>query len=45
MKFQPRTVALKDGRTCILCPTYPEYAEQMIEYLEITAAETPFLLK
>lgn len=45
MKFQPRTLTLKDGRTCILCPTYPEYAEQMIEYLKITAEETPFLLR
>ena len=45
MKFQPRTLTLKDGRTCILCPTYPEYAEQMIEYLKLTAEETPFLLR
>lgn len=45
MKFQPRTLTLKDGRTGILCPTYPEYAEQMIEYLKITAEETPFLLR
>lgn len=45
MRFQPRTLTLKDGRTCILCPTYPEYAEQMIEYLKLTAEETPFLLR
>ena len=45
MKFQERTITLKDGRPCILCPTYPEYAADMIEYLKITAAETPFLLR
>jgi RimJ/RimL family protein N-acetyltransferase len=45
MKFQERTITLKDGRTCTLCPTYPEYAADMIEYLKITAAETPFLLR
>ena len=33
MKFEHRTITLKDGRTCVLCPTYPEYAEEMIEYL------------
>ena len=45
MKFEHRKVTLKDGRTCVLCPTYPEYAEEMIEYLKITAAETPFVLR
>lgn len=45
MKFPERTFTLKDGRACTLCPTYPEYAEDMIEYLKITAAETPFLLR
>ena len=45
MRFEERTFTLKDGRTCVLCPTYPEYAADMIEYLKITAAETPFLLR
>ncbi len=45
MKFQPRTFTLKDGRTCMLCPTYPEFAADMIEYMKITAEETPFLLR
>jgi len=45
MKFEHRKITLKDGRTCVLCPTYPEYAEEMIEYLKITAAETPFVLR
>lgn len=33
MKFEHRIINLKDGRTCVLCPTYPKYAEEMIEYL------------
>lgn len=45
MRFSERTVTLKDGRTCLLCPTYPEYAADMIEYLKVTAEETPFLLR
>lgn len=45
MKFQERTITLKNGSTCILCPTYPKYAADMLEYLKITAAETPFLLR
>ncbi len=45
MKFEEKTVSLKDGRTCILKPTTSEYAAEMIEYLKITAAETPFLLR
>ena len=45
MRFPERIITLKDGRTCKLCPTYPEYAADMIEYMKITAAETPFLLR
>lgn len=45
MKFQPRTITLKDGRTCVLRPTHPNDSADMIEYLKITAAETPFLLR
>ena len=45
MRFEDREIVLKDGRKCILRPTSPEYADQMIEYLEKTSAETPFLLR
>jgi len=45
MNFPERTITLKDGRTCTLCPTYPKYAADMIEYMKITAEETPFLLR
>ena len=45
MKFAEKTILLKDGRTCILKPTTPEYAEEMIKYMKKTAEETPFLLR
>jgi len=45
MKFEHKEITLKDGHACVLCPTYPEYAEEMIEYMKITAAETPFVLR
>lgn len=45
MRFEPRKIILKDGRECILTPNSPEYAEEMLEYLKKTSAETPFLLR
>lgn len=45
MRFDVRTIILKDGRTCILRPTHPDDAEQMIEYMKQTAGETPYLLR
>ena len=45
MRFKEKEITLKDGRKCILKPTEPEYAEQMIEYLKVTSAETPYLLR
>lgn len=45
MKFEERELVLKDGRTCILKPTSPEYAQEMIDYMKKTAGETDFLLR
>ena len=45
MRFEERKVQLKDGNVCVLCPTSADYAEEMIEYMKLTAAETPFLLR
>ncbi len=45
MEFPERTFTLKDGRTCTLKPTGPELAGEMIEYMKVTAGETPFLLR
>ena len=45
MIFDARTIRLKDGRECTLRPTQPDDAPAMIEYLEKTSGETPFLLR
>ena len=45
MKFEPRTITLKDGRTCILRPTHPLDAEEMIAYIKQIAEETRFVLR
>ncbi|MBQ5316974.1 MAG: GNAT family N-acetyltransferase [Oscillospiraceae bacterium] len=45
MRFSPKTILLKDGRKCTLRPAVPDDAVQLIEYLKLTAAETPYLLK
>ncbi len=45
MRFPEKKILLKDGRTCILRPTGPDLAEEMLDYLKITSAETPFLLR
>lgn len=45
MKFAEKTVILKDGRKCLLRPATPDDAQEMIDYLKLTATETPFLLR
>ncbi len=45
MKFAPKEIILKDGRTCALRPTAPDDAEAMIQYLKDTSGETAFLLR
>ena len=45
MIFEPKTVPLKDGRTCLLRPVRAEDATAMIDDLRTVAAETPFLLR
>ena len=45
MRFPERQITLKDGRSCILRPTGPEVAAEMIEYMRKTADETPWLLR
>ena len=45
MRFPEKEITLKDGRKCILRPTNPDLAEEMIEYLKVTSGETPFLLR
>ena len=45
MRFPERTLTLKDGRTCVLRPNGPDLAEEMVEYMKITAGETQWLLR
>ena len=45
MKFEERKILLKDGRTCVLKPNSPEYAQEMQGYLRKTSAETEYLLR
>jgi RimJ/RimL family protein N-acetyltransferase len=45
MKFEERKFLLKDGRTCVLKPNSPEYAQEMLDYLRKTSAETEYLLR
>ena len=45
MQFTPRTVTLKDGRTCTLRPACPDDAAVLVEYMQRTAGETEFVLR
>ena len=45
MKFEPRTITLKDWRSCILRPTHPDDAAEMITYLKMISEETRFVLR
>ena len=45
MIFPEREITLKDGRKCVLRPTGPALAAEMIEYMKVTAGETPWLLR
>ncbi len=45
MIFKPKTITLKDGRTCILRPAEAKDAQGMLDYLRISSGETPFLLR
>ena len=45
MKFEERKILLKDGRTCVLGPESPEYAQEMLDYFRKTSAETEYILR
>ena len=45
MRFPEREITLKDGRTCVLKPTGPEVAAEMVADMKITAGETEWLLR
>lgn len=43
MRFDERTVDLKDGRRCVLKVSDPDDAQALIDYLKIVSGETDFL--
>lgn len=45
MIFPEKEIKLKDGRTALLRSPLASDAEAALEYMKITAAETPFLLR
>ena len=45
MRFEERKTLPKDGRTCVLRPDSPEYAQEMPGFIRMTSAETEFLLR
>ena len=45
MFFPEKEIRLKDGRTAILRSPLPSDAEAALEFMKMTAAETPFLLR
>lgn len=45
MYLGPKEITLRDGRTALLRSPLPSDAEAALEYMKITAAETPYLLR
>ena len=45
MKIESKEVILKNGKKCILRSPKLDDAEQLIDYLKVSAGETDFLLK
>ena len=45
MYFEPKTIVLKDGRSCLLRSPDLEDVEEMLAFLHQTAAESHFLLR
>lgn len=45
MRIEEKRIKLKNGQLCILRSPKLQDAEQLVEYLKVTAAETDFLLK
>lgn len=45
MYFTPKEIQLKDGRSALLRAPLPSDAEAALEFMKLTAEETPFLLR
>ena len=45
MKFEPIEIKDKLGRIIVLRNATPDDADDLIKYLEVTSAETPYLIR
>ena len=45
MYYPEKKITLKDGRTALFTGPSTDMAEEMIDYLKVTAQETPYLLR
>lgn len=45
MKFDAKEITLKNGKKCVLRPTMPRDAKEMLRYLKVTSAESEHLLR
>ena len=45
MDYQEKTVLLKNGKTCLLRLAEESDAEMLLEYLKVTSAETPYMIR
>lgn len=45
MDYQGKTVLLKNGRTCVIRRAEESDAEMLLEYLKVTSAQTPYMIR
>jgi len=45
MLYQEKEIKLKDGRTAVFRSPHPKDAQALLDYMKITAGETPYLLR
>lgn len=45
MNYQEKTVLLKNGRSCLLRIAEDSDAEMLLEYLKVTSAQTPYMVR
>ena len=45
MQLEEKTIHLRDGAVCVLRSPGPRDAEELLAYLRLTSAETPFMIR
>ncbi len=45
MEYQEKTVLLKSGKTCLLRLAEESEAQMLLEYLKVTSAQTPYMIR